>query len=150
MQRLVAKNGLHQTNICYDDIGIYAQYVYTILGSILNTFGRVYAWWERESSLWPIIIFEWISTTILKFKLSIFVICNCCLNETVPKLTQQLDLSMVLEVSIIGPNTLKAMGLREVLNFDYVICLSRWFAIASSRWEMPTIGTHNLEGMGLK
>jgi hypothetical protein len=28
---------------------------------------------------------------------------------------------MVLEVSIIGPNTLKAMGLREVLNFDYEI-----------------------------
>jgi hypothetical protein len=136
MRRLVAKNGLHQTKICYDDIEIYAQYIYTILGSILNTFGRAYAWWERESSLWPIIIFVCISTQVL-------------FEWDSSKSTQRLELSMVLEVSIIGPNTLKAMGLREVLNFDYVICLSRWFAIASSRWEMPTIGTHNLEGMPL-
>ena len=43
MRRLVAMNGLHQTSICYGDIGIYAQNINTILGLILNTFGRAYA-----------------------------------------------------------------------------------------------------------
>jgi len=42
MARLVVKNG-HDKDSCYDDIGLCAQIILTILGSKLNiTIGRAY------------------------------------------------------------------------------------------------------------
>ena len=56
--RLVLENR-HSKDTCHNDIGLCAQNIDTFLGSIVNTFVRVYVFTQRgiESSLWPPITF---------------------------------------------------------------------------------------------
>ena len=56
---------------------------------------------ERESSLWPLPTFC-MSTPILKFEMTVFVICKSLLNKDDPNLFQQPKLFMELEVPITG------------------------------------------------
>jgi hypothetical protein len=53
----MVKNG-HQIDMCCHEIGLYAQNIDSILGSIMNTIGRAYVIFlrVRESSLWTLIM----------------------------------------------------------------------------------------------
>ena len=59
MTKPVLENG-HQNDICYDEIGLCAQYIDTIVGSIVNTLGGLMWPLERESSLWPLLSFAYL------------------------------------------------------------------------------------------
>ena len=53
----------HRKEICYDEIGLCAQNIDTILISIINTIGRTYViiWTVWETLIWPLISFaSWV------------------------------------------------------------------------------------------
>jgi hypothetical protein len=65
--------------MCVDEIGLCAQNMLTILGSIVDTtIGKAY--WslkERESSLWSFITFVFLETLILELGMAVCRFLNC-------------------------------------------------------------------------
>ena len=55
MPRHVVKNG-HKKDTCYDEIGLYAQYINTIVKLIVNKIGRRGFVREKQNSLCPLMI----------------------------------------------------------------------------------------------
>jgi hypothetical protein len=77
MARFVVKNG-HKKDTCFDEVGLCAQNIDTILDSIVNTIGRVYVInWKRERNFNFTSYDYCISTPTPKVEMTIFEIHNC-------------------------------------------------------------------------
>lgn len=105
MARVTVKNG-HPKSTRDDEIGVCAQRVDTILGLIVNTVGKAYVMWKREGEFQTLISYYLcILTLVLKLEVTIFLICNCFLDEIIPDLIHRSMLSLELDVPTTAPHT---------------------------------------------
>ena len=106
MEKSIIMNG-HQKDTCDNEIGVWAQKVDTILGSIVNAIGRAYVTSkrERESSLWPLITFS-SQLWFWNLDLAIFVMRKANQTRQYPKSSNSHQNSWELEVPTIGQHYL--------------------------------------------
>ena len=77
MARFVVKNG-HKKDTCFDEFGLCAQNIDTILDSIVNTIGTVYVINWKRKRIFNLTSYDYcISTPTLKVEMTIFEIHNC-------------------------------------------------------------------------